>query len=272
MKHVLKVYRAERYSPNSEERDRAILDAVGRIMARQGLNVTGTDEDMLTADTPADIIISMARSAEALTALDAIGRRGATVVNSPDSVRACRRSTADRLMRANDLPAAPLSGTDGYWIKRGDEAAQQRDDILFAKNEEEKEQAIAHLKARGISDIVVTAHVNGDLVKFYGVAGTGFFRTFRHSDGDYSKFGDEAVNGRQHSYGFSTADVHAAANRLAELTGTDVYGGDCIIRKDGTFAIIDFNDWPSFAKCRDEAAEAIAEAVTAKARLKTIKR
>lgn len=272
MKHVLKVYRAERYSPNSEERDRAILDAVGRMLARQGLNVTNTDEDMLTADTPADIIISMARSAEALTALDAIGRRGAIVVNRPEGVRACKRSTTDRLMRANDLPAAPLSGTDGYWIKRGDEAAQQRDDILFAKNEEEKEQAIAHLKARGISDIVVTAHVNGDLVKFYGVAGTGFFRTFRHSDGDYSKFGDEAVNGRQHSYGFSTADVHAAANRLAELTGTNVYGGDCIIREDGTFAIIDFNDWPSFAKCRDEAAEAIAEAVMAKARLKTIKR
>ena len=135
MKHVLKVYRAERYSPNSEERDRAILDAVGRMLARQGLNVTGTDEDMLTADTPADIIISMARSAEALTALDAIGRRGAIVVNRPEGVRACKRSTADRLMRANNLPAAPLCGTDGYWIKRGDEAAQQRDDILFAKNE-----------------------------------------------------------------------------------------------------------------------------------------
>ena len=48
------------------------------------------------------------------------------------------------------------------------------------------------------------------------------------------------------------------AERLAAVIGLDVYGGDCIVRSDGTFAIIDFNDWPSFSRCREEAAKAIA--------------
>ncbi|MFS6554926.1 hypothetical protein VPJ68_05445, partial [Parabacteroides distasonis] len=40
-----------------------------------------------------------------------------------------------------------------------------------------------------------------------------------------------------------------------------MYGGDAIVTADGNFVIIDFNDWPSFSRCRDEAAEAIAEYV-----------
>ena len=53
------------------------------------------------------------------------------------------------------------------------------------------------------------------------------------------------------------------AERLATLVGVDVYGGDCIVRPDGTYAIIDFNDWPNFARCREEAADAIAAKVNA---------
>ena len=40
-----------------------------------------------------------------------------------------------------------------------------------------------------------------------------------------------------------------------------IYGGDCIVRDDGSFALIDFNDWPSFARCREEAAAAICRLV-----------
>ena len=44
---------------------------------------------------------------------------------------------------------------------------------------------------------------------------------------------------------------------IADIIGIDVYGGDGIVRDDGTFAIIDFNDWPSFSPCVEEAAEQI---------------
>ena len=55
--------------------------------------------------------------------------------------------------------------------------------------------------------------------------------------------------------------VQADAERLAEAVGIKVYGGDCIVRSDGSFCFIDFNDWPSFSRCREEAAEAIASLV-----------
>ena len=32
-----------------------------------------------------------------------------------------------------------------------------------------------------------------------------------------------------------------------------VYGGDCVVSSSGEIRIIDFNDWPSFARCREEA-------------------
>ena len=53
--------------------------------------------------------------------------------------------------------------------------------------------------------------------------------------------------------------------RLSQLVGVEVFGGDAIIDEQGRFYIIDFNDWPSFSRCREEAAMAIAQCV-AKAR------
>ena len=58
--------------------------------------------------------------------------------------------------------------------------------------------------------------------------------------------------------------------RLSELTDVRVYGGDCIVTPEGSLAIIDFNDWPSFAPCREEAARAIAARAIAMARNREI--
>ncbi|MDE7089400.1 MAG: hypothetical protein K2O54_04710, partial [Prevotella sp.] len=120
---------------------------------------------------------------------------------------------------------------------------------------------------RGVTDHVVMAHVTGDLVKFYGVRGTGFFRYFYPTDDGETKFGDEQYNGQAHHYSFDTSQLQADVDRLAGAVGLDVYGGDCIVRADGTYCIIDFNDWPSFSRCRDEAAEAIASLVKVKFRI-----
>ena len=267
MTRILKVYRAKRFSPNSVERDRAIMDAVGNVLAAQGFAVEGTDEEHLDADCKADAYITMARTPKALALLKEKEREGCVVINSPMGVERCRRSEIDRIMRMHGLPAAPLTGSDGYWIKRGDEAAGTKDDVLFAANEEEKAKALQRFRLRGIDDVVVTAHVKGDLVKFYGVTGSGFFRAYPNDAGGYSKFGDEAVNGQPHGYQYDKARLQADAERTAALAGTDIYGGDCIVREDGTYAIIDFNDWPSFARCRDEAATAIAANILEKVKI-----
>jgi len=38
----------------------------------------------------------------------------------------------------------------------------------------------------------------------------------------------------------------------------EIFGGDAIIRADGEPVIIDLNAWPSYARYRDRAAQAIA--------------
>lgn len=259
---LLAIYRAERFSPNSVDKDKAIIEAVTNKLAEKGYNIRYTQEEELTGNEHADIILTMGRQNSTLAFLEKAEASGAVVINSAQSVRNCARATIDRLMRANNLPAAPLTSTCGYWVKRGDEAAQNPNDVMFAADEQEKQAILNAFNLRGITSIVATAHVEGDLVKFYGVAGTNFFAVFYPGDDGCFKFNDELKNGKPNHFDFNKEALHADSTRLAELTGIRIYGGDCIVRNDGTYAIIDFNDWPSFSRCRAEAAEAIASIVT----------
>ena len=142
-------------------------------------------------------------------------------------------------------------------MKRGDGAAQCREDVVYASNKDELALRIREMEQRGIEDYIVSAHVKGDVVKFYGVAGTGFFRCYYPMDDGQTKFGDEVRNGISHHYPFSTYDLQHEAERLSRAVGISIYGGDCIVKADRTFCLIDFNDWPSFSRCREEAADAI---------------
>lgn len=258
MNDLLAIYRAERFSPNSVEKDKAILDSVCRCLASDKYNIRYAHEETLAATEPAPLILSMGREQSTLEFLEQAEARGAVVVNSVAGVRACTRAAVDSLMRRNDIPAAPLKGDCGYWIKRGEEAAQCPDDVQFARDEAAVNRVLESFKARGIMSTVVTAHVEGDLVKFYGVFGTDFFCTFYPGDDGCFKFNDEMHNGHPQHFNFNSEALMADANKLAALTGVKVYGGDCIVRGDGSYAIIDFNDWPSFSRCREKAAEAIA--------------
>ena len=53
------------------------------------------------------------------------------------------------------------------------------------------------------------------------------------------------------------AALQRAAAVAAEALGLEVWGGDALFDGDD-FAIVDFNDWPSFGRVREEAARAIA--------------
>lgn len=258
MKTALAIYRAGCFSPNSEAKDKAIMDAVADIVEGRGCVVVRKNEEQLTAADTADVVLTMGRLPRTISLLAALEAQGSRVLNASRGLMSCSRSHIETLMRRHGIPCAPLTGHDGYWVKRGDEAAQSAADVAFAADEAEMHSLVASMQARGVADVVVTAHVNGDLVKFYGVRGTGFFETFHPGDDGDFKFGSEVINGSPRHYSFSKSSLSTDADRLAALVGVDVYGGDCIIRPDGTYAIIDFNDWPSFSRCRKEAAEAIA--------------
>jgi hypothetical protein len=200
----------------------------------------------------------MARLPETLHWLKTL--KGTRIINSPEGVENCSRSRLQKIMERLSIPQPPHEGHNGYWLKRGDAAAQSQDDVVYVADRQALENAIQVFVQRGISDYVVSAHVKGDLVKFYAVKG-GFFRYYYPTDDGQTKFGDECRNGVACHYRFQVEALQHEVLRLAAAVGVSVYGGDAIVRPDGSFCLIDFNDWPSFSRCREEAADAIASLV-----------
>ena len=268
---TLLIQRAACYSPNSEEKDLAILQEVGCLFDDAKIIGEGdfvesfsTYNQLISAESVGSVnayyqIISMARSPKALDCLEQLEQRGVRVLNPSVGIRACQRSNVEKVMCENHLPLPPDEADDGYWVKRADAAAQSKEDVCFCHDWAEVEKIRSTFMQRGITDIVTQAHVKGDVVKFYGVEGTDFFRYYYSGDDTETKFGDEVRNGKPQYYPFSSSDLQTDAEKLACLLQTPIYGGDAIIQEDGSYVIIDFNDFPSFSKCRKEAAKAIFE-------------
>lgn len=226
------VQRDECFSPDAVEKDLAVLQAVGERLRGRGASVGYVREELLRdrrwkLGADVGVVFSMARSEQSLAVLRQAQALGVVVINDPRGVEICNsRHAIDSLMRGNGIPAAPCYECGRGWVK-----ADCGHDVRFAENEEE----MLALRQQ-VENPLLTAHVEGTPVKFYGVADRFFF-----------------------PQGYSR--VAEAAARLARLAGIQVYGGDAVVMSDGTFAIIDFNDWPSFSSCRDEAAAAICELI-----------
>lgn len=267
---ILAVSRATRFSPNSVERDKAIFEAVIKRLRQRGDDVSLVSEDDLgfpespvfpsSPDGPGhpDLILIMARQPETLRWLESFN---VACINSPEGIANCTKSRLATMMERIGTPVPPQEGSDGYWLKRGDAAAQTTDDVVYLPDRQQLVTAIQTMRSRGITDYVVSAHVVGDLVKFYGVGQGDFFLWYYPSDDGLTKFGDEHYNGPACHYPFQVEALQQEVQRLAAAVGVSVYGGDAIIRADGSFCLIDFNDWPSFSRCREEAADAIASLV-----------
>ena len=266
---TLLIQRALCYSPNSEEKDLAVLQEVSSLLedatiiseddfvnrfSTYNQSVSFESVDFVNVNSQ---IISMARSTKALECLEQLEQSGIQVLNPSAGVWACQRSNVDKVMRENHLPFPPDEGNDGYWVKRADASAQSKKDVCFCQDWTEVENVKSAFMQRGIINIVIQAHVKGDVVKFYGVEDTGFFRYYYSSDDTETKFGDEERNGKPQYYPFSSSNLQTDAEKLACLLQTPIYGGDAIVREDGSYVIIDFNDFPSFSRCREEAAKAI---------------
>ena len=252
---IVAIARDKRFSPHSVEKDRAILQAVVEGLQQP---VVWTDEVQVQTEglPPADLYLTMARGTAVLQQLSEVEKAGKRVVNAAESVAQCVRSVLHRALQVHAIPLPPTEGNAGYWLKRGDASAQEQGDVVFCRDKEALTMQQQLFVQRGVTDWVVEAHLPGDLLKFYGVAG-GFFRYFYPSDDGMSKFGNEQHNGLAHHYAFDAAQLQAMVEQVAALTGVEVYGGDVIVAPSGDFFLIDFNDWPSFSRCRETAAKAI---------------
>lgn len=288
-KKLVGVCRGNEFSPNCVDNDAAVMNAVKQQLEALGGSVellcekdfckkaheieavSGNPRRHAAADI--DAFFSMARSKEALDVLGRIEEQGLPVVNSSLGVNRCiRRIMTERFIKGGiSCPESRIISRNGEmvtdvnypcWLKRGDGCAQQKEDTCYVQTSEEAERCLKDFWMRGVTSVVVNEHLKGDLVKFYGVGGTDFFYWFYPSKcGHRSKFGLEVINGDARGLGFDAEALKQEADKAAAMLGVPVYGGDCVIGEDGSVRIIDFNDWPSFAPCRDEASFYIAMSV-----------
>lgn len=271
------VMRAGAYSPNHVGNDAAIFNAAADQLRKRGYTVNVySEEQFRDLDVREPVIMNMCREQESITKLQGLEDAGKVVINSGYGIRDCTRERMTRILLGNDIPYPESlivntnesvrddlakAGFSSCWIKRGDFHAMHKEDVSYCRHPEEAQEVLQEYFYRGITRAVINRHLEGDLVKFYGVAGTPFFYWFYPFDEGHSKYGHEAINGKSQGLKFSLDELKDICARASEALEVKIYGGDCIIDADGSMRIIDFNDWPSFAPCRKEAAPHIARCV-----------
>jgi hypothetical protein len=258
------IYRELAHSPGRIDDDSAIMKSVGEALTARGFRV-----ELATADaafeTHCPNMFVMCEQAAILDRLKAAEKEGSVGVNSPDAIRNTYRHRMIELFAQNRVPApaSQIVASDagkprpaaGVWIKRYDFHATQSCDVIYAASEDGWHEALDRFAKRGIPFIVAQEHVAGDLVKFYGVRGgteamTNWFEWFYHRD--------KGMLG----HSFEVSSLRRAAFDAAAALRLEIFGGDAIIQADGEPKIVDVNAWPSFARYRDRAAQAIADHLT----------
>lgn len=270
------VRRGNQYSPNHIGNDAAIFNLTVKYLLERNCDIKEyTEDEFQEADIEADLIFNMVRDTNSILKLQQLEKDGMVVINSGFGIENCTREKMTRLLLKNHIPHPKsvivltkdtnfeeLNSLGSHcWIKRGDFHAIHREDVTYAKIGEESESVIKEYALRGIPSAVINEHLEGDLIKFYGVEGTDFFYWFYPNDLNHSKFGLEKINGKATGIPFDLDLLKNICSRSAQVLNIYIYGGDCVVSKNGEVKIIDFNDWPSFAPCRNEAAPYIAECI-----------
>lgn len=270
------IKRAARFSPNSEDRDTAIIQAVASHLSQSyhhQVHLVDEQEFGLSHLEHTDAVFSMARSRTALEILAEAEHNGMPVFNSADGLQRLSRrhlkTTCDKFgigapehFTCCEQAQVPDRVTFPCWLKRDDGCAQQADDVRFITDAETLADALRTFGTRAIKEYVIEAHQQGDLLKFYGVADTDFFYCYHPTaQNGFSKFGLERINGQASGFDFDRHLLKRQADCLGNALSVVIYGGDAIVTPEGDCRIIDFNDWPSFSACREEAALAIARLI-----------
>lgn len=271
------IMRAGAYSPNHIGNDAAIFNATADQLRKRGCIVSiYSEEQFIAGEVKEDIIINMCREMKSIHLLQKREDEGALVINSGYGIENCTRERMTRILLGNKVPYPDSlivntnesvvddlrkAGFSSCWIKRGDFHAMHKEDVSYCRHPEEAQEVLHEYFYRGIKRAVINRHLVGDLIKFYGVSGQPFFYWFYPFDEGHSKYGHEAVNGKSRGLHFDEDKLKEMCQAASDILDVKIYGGDCIVGADGTVRIIDFNDWPSFAPCRQDAAPYIAKCV-----------
>ncbi len=256
---VLGIYREQVFSPGKIEADAAIMDAALEELARRGWQVRTARAESIDGSLPRpENVLSMAQSDRVLDILDDWGNERTRVVNSVLSVRNCYRKPLISILSnaGSCIPASRVYSVEDageriarqlrgrLWLKRGDVHAIEPEDVVSVTCAAELDKALVHYAGKGIRDVLVQEHVEGDVVKFYGIGRDEYFKAYLTVSG-------EDITPK-------AGRLRAIAAQAAEAAGLEVYGGDAVLTGKNGPVLIDLNDWPSFSLCCRSAAVSIA--------------
>ncbi|MGH7925510.1 MAG: hypothetical protein ACREQH_13065 [Candidatus Binatus sp.] len=258
---ALGIYREPEFSPGKVEADAAILDATLAELKREGVAIRAMDAVSFAAGAApgADLVLAMCQGPRALKRLAEVEQAGAIAINSALSIRNCYRDLLAAGLERAGVPTPPgalvpadepldgrkIAGLDlsaGVFVKRGDLHALAPEDVQHAADRAQVEGILGDFARRGVHFAYLQQEVAGRVVKFYGVSGGAHFSV--HPEGE------EVAEAAVRALSEAVTDASAAL-------GLEAWGGDAVLSGD-RFAIIDFNDWPSYSRVRGPAARAIA--------------
>ncbi len=264
------VIRAAAFSPNHIGNDAAIFNLVADQLRKRGCEVnTYSEEQLIAGAVKEKIIVNMCREQRSMIALQKMEDNGTLVINSGYGIENCTRERMTRILVGHGIPhpESLIVDTDEAvkdrlfklkinqcWVKRGDSHTMHKEDVSYARHPQEAQELLQEYFMRGIKRAVISRHIEGDLIKFYGVVGTPFFYWFypKRNDESNSHSSDETLN---------INDLKQICAKVADALDLKVYGGDCIVDSYGNLQIVSFCDWPSFVPCRNEAAIVLAKMI-----------
>ncbi len=271
------IQRSTHFSPNHIGNDAAIFNGVADYLRAKGYPVTVcTEQELISLPDNPQYAFAMLREPAAIRRMQQWELEGCRCVNSAFGIENTGRESMTKRLIEHHIPypdsiivqtneqiidMLEKRGLRSCWIKRSDFHAIHREDVAYARHAREVQGLLTEYALRGIDRVVINEHLEGDLIKFYGVTGTTFFHWFYPNEKNYSKFGLEKINGKTKAIPFDGAQLHELCLQAAQVLQLIVFGGDCIVSPDGIIHIIDFNDWPSFAPCRSEAIPVIGEKI-----------
>ena len=273
MLKILGLSRELLHSPNRESDDALILKAVMAKLTALGADVRLAEPEKLDEALAEawDAVVPMCEAYPRLIKLRQWQwENDSLILNAPEAVLNTYRTrmipyleTAHtvhfpptEIRRVEGPTAPPPSFFDGVgaWVKRGDVHNTCDRDVMRVRRWEDLAPVLQDFRSREISHFVLQKHIDGDLVKFYGVGPAKWFTWFYHSPEQARKLP------------FKEAALGQATATAAGALGLEIFGGDAIIGSDGRIYVIDVNSWPSFARVREEASSQIARHVFERAR------
>ncbi|MDE6511029.1 MAG: hypothetical protein K2L00_02920 [Muribaculaceae bacterium] len=279
---IAAILRAGIFSPNHIANDAAILHAVVAELRKRGCQVNVySEEEFADSEIHEDVILAMCRGERATAKLQSLEDAGRIVMNSGYGIENCIRMIMVRLLEKGGVPIPPSfvvdtdvdvrkllrkAGFGACWVKKGEAPLHHLEDIARCRHAEEAQEILHEFFFRRISKAVVSRDVDGEKIRCYGIASSDVFHAFlpfRTPDGDDG-------SGSLPSELFDK--VKGICMKAADILKVDIFGCDMVLDGQGACHLVNFDDWPSFAPIRKEAAKAIAKAVIARARKSSSKR